>query len=134
MQTISFQPFIQFNAVVGGIQPISTEAEYQHLIGLMQDLTDQYNPDDPRVMALFDILTQYISTWEASNINLPIGTPADILRHLMTVHEVTQTDLERESIASQSQISNVLATRRTISRSLAERLAKRFGVPLESFL
>lgn len=134
MQTISFQPFIQFNAVVGGIQPANTEAEYQHLINLMQDLTNQYNPDDPRVMALFDILTQYISTWEANHINLPRGTPADVLRHLMTVHEVTQTDLEREGIASQSQISNVLAHRRAISRTLAERLAKRFAVPLESFL
>jgi HTH-type transcriptional regulator / antitoxin HigA len=134
MQTISFQPFIQFNAVVGGIKPASTEAEYQHLISLMQDLTDQFNPDDPQIMALFDILAQYISTWETNNISLPTGTPADVLRHLMSVHGVSQTDLEQAGIASQSQISNILANRRAISRTLAERLAKRFAVPLESFL
>ncbi len=134
MQTVSFLPFIEFNAVVGGIRPASSELEYQHLIALMQDLTDQYNPDDARVMALFDILAQYIRQYEDANHRLPTGSPSDVLRHLMTAHNVSQSDLEREKIASQGQLSNVLSQRRAISIELAKRLADRFHVPLESFL
>jgi HTH-type transcriptional regulator / antitoxin HigA len=134
MQTISFQPFIEFNAVVGGIRPATTESEYERLIALMQDLTDQYNPDDARVMALFDILAQYILQYEEIHFDFPSGTATDVLRHLMTVHNVSQTDLAREGIASQGQLSNVLAERRGVSKVLAQKLANRFLVPLETFL
>ncbi len=134
MQTSSFQPFIQFNAAIGGITPATNELEYKHLISLMQDLTDQYHPDDPRVMALFDILATYISDFENKNLEFPVGKPEDVLRHLMQEHGVSQTDLEREGIASQSQLSNVLAGRREISKGLAKRLAARFNVALEMLL
>ncbi len=134
MQQISFQPFIQFNAVVGGIHPATNESEYQHLIDLMQNLTDQYDPDDPRVMALFDVLAQYISQWENEHLLLPSGTPADVLRHLMQTHHLSQSDLEREGLVSQSQLSNILSERRSISKALAIKFAKRFGVPFETFL
>jgi HTH-type transcriptional regulator / antitoxin HigA len=134
MQTSSFQPFIRFNAAIGGITPATNEIEYQHLINLMQDLTDQYHPDDPRVMALFDILSAYIGKWEDENLSFEPGTPTDVLRHLMQEHGVSQTDLEREGIASQSQLSNILAGRREISKGLAKRLAVRFKVPLEMLL
>jgi HTH-type transcriptional regulator / antitoxin HigA len=134
MQTSSFQPFIRFNAAIGGITPATNETEYQHLISLMQDLTDQYHPDDPRVVALFDILSAYISKWEDENLAFETGTPTDVLRHLMQEHGVSQTDLEREGIASQSQLSNILAGRREISKGLAKRLAVRFKVPLEMLL
>jgi HTH-type transcriptional regulator / antitoxin HigA len=134
MQTVSFQPFIEFNAVVGGIRPATTESEYEHLIALMQDLTDQYNPDDARVMALFDILAQYILQYEETHFDFSSGTATDVLRHLMTVHNVSQTDLAREGIASQGQLSNVLAERRGFSKVLAKKLANRFLVPLETFL
>ena len=51
MQLSDFQTFVKFNAAIGGIAPATNELEYQHLISLMQDLTDQYHPDDPRVIA-----------------------------------------------------------------------------------
>ncbi len=134
MQITNFQPFIQFNAAIDGITFATNETEYKHLIGLMQDLTNQYHPDDPRVMALFDILSAYIGKWEDENLSFEPGTPTDVLRHLMQEHGVSQTDLEREGIASQSQLSNILAGRREISKSLAKRLAVRFKVPLEMLL
>jgi HTH-type transcriptional regulator / antitoxin HigA len=131
--TASFQPFIQFNHAIGGIVPPQSEADYLHLIGLMQDLTDQYNPDDPRVMALFDVLARYIGDWEARD-GFPEGTGLDVLRHLMEQHAVTQSDLERLGIASQGQISNVLSGRREISKRLAQKLAAHFRVAVQSFL
>ena len=85
-------------------------------------------------MALFDILTAYITDWENKNLEFPVGEPEDVLRHLMQEHGVSQTDLGREGIASQSQLSNILAGRREISKGLAKRLAIRFSVPLEMLL
>jgi HTH-type transcriptional regulator / antitoxin HigA len=134
IQSSNFQPFVKFNAAIGGITPATNKLEYKHLISLMQDLTDQYHPDDPRVMALFDILAAYISDFENKNLEFPVGKPEDVLRHLMQEHNVSQTDLEREGIASQSQLSNILAGRREISKSLAKRLAARFNVALEMLL
>jgi HTH-type transcriptional regulator / antitoxin HigA len=134
MQTSSFQPFIQFNAAIGGITSATNETEYKHLIRLMQDLTDQYHPDDPRVMALFDILSAYISDFENKNLEFPVGKPEDVLRYLMQEHNVSQTDLERDGIASQNQLSNVLAGRREISKGLAKCLVERFKVSLEMLL
>ena len=100
----------------------------------MQDLTNQYHPDDPRVVALFDILSAYMTDWENKNLEFPKGKPEDILRHLMQEYDVSQTDLEREGIASQSQLSNILAGRRGISKELAKRLAVRFGMSIEMLL
>ena len=134
MQLSDFQTFVKFNAAIGGIAPATNELEYKHLVSLMQDLTDQYHPDDPRVMALFDILSAYISDYENKNLEFPTGKPEDVLWHLMQEHGVSQTNLEREGIASQSQLSNILAGRREISKGLAKRLAVRFGVPLEMLL
>jgi HTH-type transcriptional regulator / antitoxin HigA len=129
----SFQPFIQFNHATGGIVPAQTQADYLHLLGLMQDLTDQYSPDDPRVIALFDILSRYIGEWE-NQFEFPQGNGADVLRHLMQQHQLSQSDLAGLGIASQSLLSNVLSGRRSISKRLAQALAAHFGVGVESFL
>jgi hypothetical protein len=47
---------------------------------------------------------------------------------------ITNPDLEREGITSSSQLSNLLAGRREISKGLAKRLAVFFKVPLEVLL
>lgn len=52
----------------------------------------------------------------------------------MERRNVSQTDLAKEGIVTQSNLNNILSGKVGISKDVAKRLAKYFGVNVETFI
>lgn len=126
-----------FQSKTGGIKPPKTEAEYEALLELMQDLTDRYNCNKEPYASLFDLIARYMHEWELDNepeLKLMHLEPFERLRFLMDRRNISQTALAKEGIVAQSNLSNILSGKVGISKDVAKRLAKYFGVSVETFI
>jgi HTH-type transcriptional regulator / antitoxin HigA len=103
----------------------------------MQDLTDRHNCNEEPYASLFDLIVRYMHEWELDNepkLKLMYLEPFERLRFLMERRNISQTALAKEGIVAQSNLSNILSGRVGISKDVAKRLAKYFGVRVETFI
>jgi antitoxin component HigA of HigAB toxin-antitoxin module len=101
-----------FQSKTGGIKPPKTEAEYEALLELMQDLTNRYNCNKEPYASLFDLIARYMHEWELDNepeLKLMHLEPFERLRFLMERRNISQTALAKEGIVAQSNLSNILS-------------------------
>lgn len=120
-----------------GLKRPESEAEYLVLLELMQDLTDRYNCNKELYASLFDLIARYMHEWELDNepeLKLMHLEPFERLRFLMERRNISQTALAKEGIVAQSNLSNILSGKIGISKDVAKRLAKYFGVSVETFI
>ena len=115
-----------FQTRSGGLQRPQTEADYLSLLSLLNELTDAQNCDEEPFASLFDLVSHYLHAWEQEHKDIPIASPAEMLAFYMDQHGLNQSDLEREGIAHRTLLSKILSGKRSISKELAKRLAKRF--------
>jgi HTH-type transcriptional regulator / antitoxin HigA len=111
-----------------------SETEYLELIAFLDELTDQHDVNLEPWGSLFDLIAGYIAHWEAAHETIPEATPAQVLASLMAEHGLSQYALDKEGLASQSLLSNILSGKRQISKTLAKRLGNRFHVNPVVFL
>lgn len=115
------------------LRPIRNEADFVRLHALADSLSDEIGDDeDHPLFSLFEITTDLIERWEESHIIIPDVEPKEVLRFLLEENELRQKDLGE--IASPALISDILAGRRGISKTLAKNLAKRFHVNVNAFM
>ncbi|CCD38207.1 Putative HTH-type transcriptional regulator,YgjM-like [Candidatus Paraburkholderia kirkii UZHbot1] len=113
-------------------KPIRNDADYRRMIVVANELADQLEGEEGPLADLFGVVTDLIEVWESHHPNLPKSEPKDVLRYLLDAHELKQKDLAE--IASPTVISDILAGRRAISKSVAKALAERFGTDLSAFM
>lgn len=115
------------------LKTITSESGYRAAVARLNQLLDAGGADERNELAgLVDALGQMIHAYEQRNHALPEAEPRDVLRSLMLERGLTQTGLA--DLASQGTISDILSGRRGISKALASKLARRFGVSVGVFI
>ncbi len=115
------------------LRPPTTEDEYQEAVAALDAVLDAGGADESHPLAgLADQLGEAVADWERRDPMPPPADGAAMLRHLMDVHGLRQTDLPE--LGKQSVVSAILAGRRTLNVRHIKALAARFGIPAGNFL
>ncbi|MDR5741991.1 helix-turn-helix domain-containing protein [Caballeronia sp. LZ029] len=114
------------------LKPIRNDDDYRKMVALANELADHLEGDEGPLADLFGVVTDLIEVWESHQPELPKAEPKDVLRYLLDTHDLKQKDLA--DIASPTVISDILAGRRAISKSVAKALAERFGTDVSAFV
>ncbi|SAL09543.1 Antitoxin HigA [Caballeronia cordobensis] len=114
------------------LKPIRSDDDYRRMVALANELADHLDDEEGSLADLFGVVTDLIEVWESHHPDLPRAEPKDVLRYLLDTHDLKQKDLA--DIASPTVISDILAGRRAISKSVAKALAERFGTDVSAFL
>jgi HTH-type transcriptional regulator / antitoxin HigA len=114
------------------LKPIRSDDDYRKMVALANELADQLEEEEGSLADLFGVVTDLIEVWESHHPDLPKAEPKDVLRYLLDAHDLKQKDLA--DIASPTVISDILAGRRAISKSVAKALAERFGTDVSAFV
>jgi HTH-type transcriptional regulator / antitoxin HigA len=116
------------------LKPITSKAQYDRTVRLMNELLDQVGDNENHRLAfLLNTVGQLVDDYESTQVELPDATPAQTLRFLMDQNDLKQTDLANE-IGAQSVVSAILAGKREINGRQAKALAFRFAVKADVFL
>ena len=112
---------------------IRTKAEHKRLLDAAARLMEKPEPDlsaeEGRLLELLSIL---IEKYEDRVHPLPKAPPHEMLSHLLTEKGMRPSDLW--SILPKSRVSEILSGKRSISKTQAIHLARRFHVPVDLFL
>jgi len=115
------------------LRPPSTDGEYLEVVKTLDAVLDAGGADESHPLAtLAQQIGETVADWERRD---PMPEPADgaaMLRHLMDVHGLRQSDLPE--IGAQSVVSAILAGRRSLNVRQVKALAARFGIPAANFL
>lgn len=126
-----------FHKQLGALAHPVTEDEYARLVSLMDHVYDNFDTTTAPYDHLFDYLANLVHEWEVEHQpelkNIDVA-PNEVLAFLMEQQGVTQTQLGKEGIVSQGNLSRILSGDRGISKELAKRLAKRFRVDVSLFI
>jgi len=115
------------------IAVIRSQAEYERMSRLLDMLVDEVGDDESHALAsLMELVGSLVEQYEASRVSLPDLPPREVLRFLMTQHNLGQADLKE--LGSQGVVSEILSGKREINARQAKALAGRFGVSAASFL
>ncbi len=114
------------------LKAITSETDYRKAVAALEKLLDAGANERHPLAGLVVALGEVIESYEARAHHMPDASPRDALAFLMLEHKLKQTDLA--GIAGQGTVSAVLAGKRGISKRLAVRLAKRFGVSVAVFV
>ena len=119
--------------MVALLRPIQNETDFKRIHALADELADEVGDDNNHpLFSLFEITMSLIERWEDENVSIPELAPKEILRFLLEQNNLKQKDLI--DIASPTLISDILAGRRDISKSLARNLSKRFHIDISAFM
>jgi HTH-type transcriptional regulator/antitoxin HigA len=126
------QAWMPFKEAVG-VTRIRNEADYAQTCATVEALLDEIGDDEEHPLAdVLDFLADQIKAYEDANSPIPDAEPREVLRFLMDQHGLKQEDLA--DCAPQSRISDILNGKRSISKEIAKKLARRFNVGADLFL
>lgn len=99
----------------------------------LDTVLDAGGADESHPLAsLADRLGELVARYEARHRPIREMAVRDLLRHLMTVHGLRQSDLPE--IGAQSIVSDVLRGKRRLNVGQISRLSRRFGLPPDVFM
>ena len=112
----------------------SNDDDLERLQAVLDRLLEEIGDDeDHPLMPWLDAIGERIQAYEAEHYPMPeAASPIELLRHLMNVHGLRQSDLPE--LGSQGVVSEILSGKRTLNARQCRALADRFGVSAESFL
>lgn len=115
-------------------RPISSERAYQRTLAQVDELIRKPRrcraEDD-----LLELLATLVEQYEMrQGFTAPVVSPRDRLAGLMEARQLTQAELARESRVPRTTINEVLAGRRSISKTNAVRLARFFEIDTSEFI
>ncbi len=88
----------------------------------------------PEEDSLFDLLANLLEDYEKRNLApLELTSPVSTLKFLMEENGLNQTDIV-EYFGSQGNVSQVLSSKRDISKGAAQKLSDRFRLSTDIFL
>ncbi len=116
-----------------GVDRIQSEEDYDRVAAILNMVVDVVRDDASHpLMPVMEYLGSLIEAYDNEHYTWPPPSPAEMLRYLMEQQGLKQEDLA--DCAPQSRISDILKGKRAISKAIAKRLAKRFGVHADVFL
>jgi HTH-type transcriptional regulator / antitoxin HigA len=121
-------------ATIFPIRPLSSDAELDQAIGVLDQLLSRKNPLDQQEQGYLDSLSHEIERYEAVNVPIPDVSGAAMLRHLIEARDITLSDLATTTGIVISTLSSVLNGKRELNRRHIEKLAPYFGVSPGVFL
>lgn len=113
-------------------QIIETEAEYERLLKVAEELTFKKNRT-PEERTLYKLLVKLIEDYEAENYPMDKAAPHEILQHLMESSGTRQADLVG-IIGSSGVVSEVVNGKRAISKAQAKALGEYFKISPSLFI
>ncbi|MCL4872214.1 MAG: transcriptional regulator [Anaerolineae bacterium] len=106
---------------------IRNEAEYDQAFDRLNTLLDEVGTDENHPLyGLLDTLGTVIQAYEETHYPMPASSGADMLRHFMAEHHLTQSDLSE--VGSQGVVSEILCGKRELNVRQTRALAQRFQV------
>jgi len=131
MTTIAIEPIAKtWNAfrASSGIGHIRSEAQYERIMDLMDELADLGAMDESSELhELFMLAADVVRQYESLHYPDPKVSGVEMLRFLMGQHGLKQTDLIQE-LGSQSIVSAILSGSRELNKGHIAALSKRFKV------
>lgn len=116
-----------------GVTRVRTEEDYAQALATIEVLLGEIGSDENHPLAeVLDWLAERVAVYEEERHPIPEAEPKEVLRFLMDQHGLKQDDLA--DCAPQGRISDILSGRRGISKEIAKKLARRFGVSAALFL
>ncbi len=116
-----------------GVSSVRTERDYEQALAVINVLLDEIGENEDHPLAdLLDYFAEQVKAYEDEHYQIPDAEPREVLRFLMEQHGLKQEDLA--DCAPQSRISDILNVKRPISKEVAKKLARRFGVHADLFL
>ena len=126
------QAWLPFKELVG-VTGVRSEQDYAQACAIIEVLLDEIRDVEDHPLAdVLDYLSDQVKAYEDENFVIPEAEPKELLRFLLEQHGLKQDHLS--DIAPQGRISDILAGKRSISKDIAKRLAKRFHVHADVFL
>lgn len=118
---------------VVGVTSVQNAHDYEQALAVVNVLLAEIGERKEHPLAdLLHYLVEQIEAYEDTACPTPEAEPADVLRFLMEQHGLKQENLA--DCAPQSRISEILSGKRPISKEIAKKLARRFGVHADLFL
>ena len=112
---------------IGPLLTVRNEREYDRAVKRLNELLDEIGTNERHPLYSFmDTLGTLIAAYEEDHHSMPASSGADMLRHLMEEHSLSQSDLSE--IGSQGVVSEVLNGKRELNIRQVRALAKRFHV------
>lgn len=109
------------------LRVIHNDKDYDNMVRLMNTLLDNIGDNEAHSLApLLELVGDIVSDYESKQFCIPKAEPKEVLRFMMEIRQKTQFDLVH--IAPQSNLSAILAGKRSISPKVAKGLADYFGV------
>lgn len=116
-----------------GVTAVHNEEDYAQARATIDALLDEIGDNENHPLAdVLDYLADQVRAYEDENFRIPQAAPNVVLRFLMEQHGLKQEDLI--DCAPQSRISDILGGKRSVSKEIAKRLARRFRVRADLFL
>ena len=116
-----------------GVTRVRSEADYAQICTTVQALLDEIGDDEAHPLAdVLDYLSDQMQAYEDEHYPIPDAEPREVLRFLMDQHGLKQENLA--DCAPQSRISDILNGKRSVSKEIAKKLARRFNVGADLFL
>ena len=109
---------------------IDSDAELARARALVDRLWDSSAPAD---LARLEAQARLIAAYEERKWPRRPPTTADLIRHLMDQHGLTQADMA-PILGTPSRVSEVLGGKKGLSMAMVQRLRARFGVPADLLL
>lgn len=112
---------------VAHLRPIHSEADYDRMVAMMNALLDVAGDDEDHPLSgLLELAADLVSRYEQEHHAIEAADPKDALRFLMEARGLKQEDLS--AVVPQSNLSAILAGKRSISAALAGKLGGFFGI------
>jgi antitoxin component HigA of HigAB toxin-antitoxin module len=114
------------------LKTIESEAQYLEMLEFIGNLMRSQNTNQEPHLGLWRLAVGYIAQWEATHDELasaPLESAA-VLRGLMDVHNLTQSQLAARVGITQSHLSRILCGERVVSPKLARSLERVFRVKI----
>lgn len=114
------------------LRPIRNADDFARVQEFTDRLADEVGDDENHSLySLFDLCMMLIEEWERDNVEMPTASGRDVLHYLLEEHGLQANDLK--DIAPAELITDILAGRCEISKSLAEALGHRFHIDAGAF-
>jgi HTH-type transcriptional regulator/antitoxin HigA len=111
---------------------IHTEEENEQYIAWLEELHDRGNLS-PEEEQMSELLTLLIEDFESKHYRLKSASPVSIVKELMEANDLKQADLI-DVFGTASTASEVLSSKRGLSKTHIQKLTRRFRVPSDLFL
>ncbi len=117
------------------LNPIETKEQYQETLSFFEELWDKVadNPNSP-YGSLLQLLSDKLHAFESTHLDLPEARPHQVISYLMQERGLSQKDVEEATGIYQSNLSQILKGKRSLTTQHVKLLASYFKINPEALL